>query len=228
MGYRVFGEDVSLGEAEESCAFTVEALDAHPAEAIRALSRPLASHLEALIAVEAASRKARRAVIRGNARVKVGDGVADDEVRELVKDTLGRVRQDREAPLYRAFFAGAPSDVVAMSLAPEVTELERWEGILGTNAEAAALKTEWQPRIAAVVTRGKEALADRTAAVTASAEASLAARQWVERADRLRRAIDGALTAYAAEHELPRDFNERFFPKAAPSRKARGEAAADL
>lgn len=44
--------------------------------------------------------------------------------------------------------------------------------------------------------------------------------RWKERADRTRRAIDGALTAYDAENGLPRDFNDRFFPAAPPRRKA--------
>ena len=57
-------------DARESSEFTVEALDAHPDEAVRAQARGLQALLDQADALQAAYRKARRLVVRANALAK--------------------------------------------------------------------------------------------------------------------------------------------------------------
>ena len=212
MGYRAFNEKTTLGDAEESSIFTVAALEASPHDAIGSLAGALTALLSTVDAIEAGQRKARHAAIRAGARVRAADGFADDEVREFVKDVLAAVRQDRAAPLYLAFFQSAPTALIALSLAPEIEEIERWVAVLAEKSTPAELKKAWAKRWQDVVDHGRAALEERKAATAAGVEASSKATRWIERADRARRAIDGALTSYAAEHDLPRDFDDRFFP----------------
>jgi len=68
------------------------------------------------------------------------------------------------------------------------------------------------------VTLGNGALGERKAALTATTDAAAAMVRWIDLADRARRAINGTLTTYAADHDLPSDFNDRFFPSAPPRR----------
>jgi hypothetical protein len=212
MGYHSFTEDTTFDEAREAVEFTVEALDAYPDETVRALAHPLLSLLEQAEGLAVASRRARRQMLRANARVRTGDGVADDEVREFVKDLLTTVRQDRSTALYRAFFPQTPSEVIDMSLEPEIEELKRMMRHLEVDSTPAALREVWRPRFAAVIARGLTAIDERKAALVAMAECTAASDRWIERVDRARRGIDSTLVTYAAAKGLPRDFNDRFFP----------------
>ena len=220
MGYRAFRDGTTFDDARESSEFTVEALDAHPDEAVRAQARGLQALLDQADALQAAYRKARRLVVRANARVRIADALADDELREFVKDLLGEVRQDRAAPLFQAFFPQAPTSVIELSLAPEVEELDRMLEVMAVKTTPAALRKAWEGRLKEVTRRGRSALADRKAATATLAEASDGVTRWIERADRARRAADGALTAHGANHDLPRDWNDRFFPGAPARRRA--------
>ncbi len=74
-----------------------------------------------------------------------------------------------------------------------------------------------------VVERVTGVLGQRRGAQLAAAEVELDIQRWKERADRARRAVDGALTTYAAEAGLPRDFNDRFYPAAPSSSRKRPE-----
>ncbi|HEX2569259.1 MAG TPA: hypothetical protein VH877_06835 [Polyangia bacterium] len=220
MGYHSFTEDTTFDEAREAAEFTVEALDSYPDETVRALTHPLQTLLEQAEGLAMAARRARRQMLRANARVRTGDGLADDEVREFVKDLLAAVRQDRSTTLYRAFFPQTPSEVIDMSLEPEIEELKRMMRLLEADSTPAALREVWRPRFAAVIARGLTAIDERKAALLAMAETTAASDRWMERVDRCRRGIDTTLIAYAADKGLPRDFHDRFFP-GPPSRRRR-------
>lgn len=219
MGYRRFTEKTTLTDARESTEYTFEALDAYPDEAVRELGKPLDAHLTGIDACEVKRRKARRMGIRANARVRTWDGVCDDIVRELVKDVLGAVRQDRTDALYLSFFPSAPSEVVALTLAPELEEFERISAVLAAKTTPAELRKAWAARVDSAAKIGNEALKLRKAALAAQAEADADIARAIERLDRARRAVDGALTTYAAERGLASDFNERFFPATSTSTK---------
>src|SRR4051794_26309239 len=118
MGYRAFSDRTTFDDAVDDSAFTVEGLDAYDLDAgVRALASPLTKQLEQEGALVLALRKSRRALVRANARVRTADGIADDDVREFVKDVLAEVRQNRQAPLYVDLFAtGTPTALVDLSL----------------------------------------------------------------------------------------------------------------
>lgn len=222
MGYRQFKGTTGLDEAIESTFFTQVALEAQDDAELAKLGKGVGALVAEGDAIAKELRAARRDVVRANARVRVMDGREEDEVRELDKDVLAAVRQDRDAPLYRALFPQTMSSVIALALEPQNAELTRIGEALGGKATPAALKKTWKTRLARLVEVGAEALTGRKRAAGAKAEVDLDVARWMERADRARRAVDGALTTYAANKGLPRDFNDRFFP-AAPSRKGKGE-----
>ncbi|MFO0651522.1 MAG: hypothetical protein U0326_35200 [Polyangiales bacterium] len=219
MGYRRFTEKTTLTDARESTEYTFEALDAYPDEAVRELGKPLDAHLTGLDGLEVKRRKARRMGIRANARVRTWDGVCDDIVRELVKDVLGAVRQNRKDALFVALFPTSPTEVVALTLAPELEEFERISSVLAAKTTPAELRKAWASRVDGAAKSGNDALKLRKAALAAQAEAEADIARAIERLDRARRAVDGALTTYAAEHDLASDFNERFFPATSTSTK---------
>lgn len=220
MGYRRFSDKTTFSEAIDATIFTAEACAACPDPELCGLAKPLDKLLDQETGLLAQSRTAGRAVIRANARVRVADGIADDEMGEFVKDLLAAVRQDRKAPLFVAFFPDAsPSEVIAMTLAPEATEIERMAGELAKASTPEPLRRAWTKRFAAVLKRGKGALGDRKDAAHVQTEASLALKRWIELADRARRAVDGSITSYAAEKGLAPDLNDRFFPGSPTARK---------
>lgn len=219
MGYRKFTDKTTLTDAREATEYTVEALDAYPDKALPALAKQLDPLLAQLDPLEAARRKARRLMIRANACVRTWDGVSDDLVREFVKDVLGAVRQDRGAKLFTDIFRTTPSDIVAMTLAPEVEEFEHIVGVLAAKTTPADLRKTWTPKLSRALEQSRAALALRKTAIAAQAEAEADIARAIEKLDRARRSADGALTSYAAEHDLPADFNERFFPASSGSAK---------
>lgn len=212
MGYRAFDEDTTLDEARESAEFTEAALAAYSDAELQALGKSLDKLLAEADSLAIAIRGARRQLVRANAYVRVGDALSDDLIRELVKDVLAAVRQDRTADLFVAVFPTNPGDIVAMSLAPELEELVRIKAVLAADPTPASLRKQWSKPLDEVIARGQSALADRKRATAAQSEAYDKVTRWVERVDRQRRAIDGALTTYAANKHLSRDFNDRFFP----------------
>lgn len=226
MGYRLFSDTTTFADAVDSATYTFEALDAYPDPELKALAKPVAKLLEQEAPLLIAHRKARRATIRANARVRTANGILDDHIRELAKDALGEVRQDRSAPLYVELFPSAPNDIISLSLEPEIPEIERIVTVLARNTTPASLRKAWQKRLVDDVVLGNAALAERKAAATATSDAFATTSRWIEACDRARRAIDGALTTHAAEHGLPSDFNDRFFPGAPQprARKKKGEA----
>ena len=181
MGYRSFNERTTFADATDSATYTVECLDAYPDPAVQSLARPLNKLLDQEAPLLLTQRKARRAMIRASARVRAADGVADDHVRELVKDALGAVRQDRSAPLFQDLFPSKPTDIIALSLLPEVAELERMITVLGRETTPASLRKAWQKKLGDDVALGNAALDERKAALAATAEANAAATRWVER-----------------------------------------------
>src|SRR5262249_27124220 len=160
-------------------AYTLEALDAYPDKEVSGLAKALSNQLDQLDPLEAAQRKARRATIRAAARVRMADTGADDAMREFVKDVLAAVRQKREHPLYKAFFAKTPTELVALALAPELEEVERILEVLARKTTPAELRKRWVPLWKAAVTTGKAALAERKAAATATSDAALEASRWI-------------------------------------------------
>ncbi len=227
MGYCRFTEKTTLTDARESTEYTFEALDAYPDAAVRGMGKPLDAHLTGIDGLEAKRRKARRMGIRANARVRTWDGVCDDIVRELVKDVLGLVRLDRKAALFLAFFPTSPTEVVALTLAPELEEFERILSVLAAKTTPAELRKAWTSRVDDAAKNGRDALKLRKEALAAQAEAEADIVRAIERLDRVRRAIDGALTTYAAEHGLASDFNDRFFPATSARTKKKTPSTPD-
>lgn len=212
MGYRKFTDKTTLTDARESTEYTVEALGAYPDEAVQAVANPIDPLLTSFDALESARRKARRLGIRANARVRTWDGVSDDLIRDFVKDVLAAVRQDRAAPLFTAIFRNTPSDIVAMTLAPEVEEFEHILGALAAKDTPADLRKTWTPKLSKVLQQSRDALALRKTAIAAQANAESDIVRAIEKLDRARRNVDGALTSFAAQNGLAADFNDRFYP----------------
>lgn len=212
MSYRRFNEHTTLTAARESVEFTVEAIDAYPDPAIKKLVIPLQKGLERLDAHEVSRRKRRRAVIRGHALVRTWDGVSDDLVRDLGKDVLGAVRQDRESPLYLRFFPSSPSTVVDLSLDPQVEAMEGLSAALAHTETPDALQKAYGKRLTSTQEAARGALAQRKEALRAVAEGEGEITRAIELIERTRRTTFGALTTYAAENGLGADFPQRFFP----------------
>jgi hypothetical protein len=215
MGYRAFSEKTTFDDANDSTAFTVEALEADDDPHVRALSQSVSTLLEKGDTLGAQRRKSRRAMIRANARVRTADGSADDALREFDKDLLAEVRQNRNDPFYQAVYAGETmSAMIDLTLAPEVEDLERVVAVLKGKDAPVDLRKTWVPRFEKVIEKGRSALDERKKATQLAAETAANIQRWIERLDRTRRALDGALTTYAAKQGKPRDFNGRFFPAA--------------
>jgi hypothetical protein len=204
---------MSLDLALEITEFTLDALDDHPTQEIQALASPLTALLEEGEVLFLKQRKARRAVVRANARVRGADAFADDEFRELNRAVLAAVSGDRKHPFFETVYAGlAPGEIEAMTLVPELDELERIQGILSGDAAPPSLANAWVPRREAVIRRGRTSLETRKNAMLALADVNEQARRWIERTDRRRLAIQGQLKTLATERGLPRAFEDRFFP----------------
>lgn len=225
MGYRKFTEKTTLSDARESAEYTVEALGAYPHKAVQSLGAAIETILASLDALEGGRRRARRLTIRANAHVRTWDGVSDDLVRDLVKDVLGAVRQDRSAPLFTAFFPSPPSEIAAMSLALEVDELARMLTVLAAKTTPADLRKAWTSRLGSAIEQSRGALALRKSAIAAQAEAEADIARAIERLDRVRRNADGALTSFAAQNARSADFNDRFFPASSGSSAKKAPAA---
>lgn len=219
MGYRTFSDNTTLEEACDAAEFTAAALEAYPDETVRSLGKLLVPLLDQCDAMLAEGWRARRQVVRSNARVRTGDTVADEELHMLVKDLLAVVREDREAPLFKAFFPIPPSAVIELSLEPELEEIERIQGVLAMPSTPESLRQVWSTRLEGVARRGLSALAERRVAIAVLAESTVSASRWIERIDRARRLIHGGLTTYAADKDLPPDFGDRFFSAPLPSKK---------
>jgi hypothetical protein len=220
MGYRLFAENTTFADAVEIATYTFEALDAYPEPELRSLAKPLVKLLDQESALLIAHRKARRATIRANARVRTANGIIDDHIRELAKDALAEVRQDRSAPLFAELFPSRPADIIALSLEPEIPEIERIIKVLERDTTPASLRKAWHKSLGDDVAMGNAALDERKAGAAATSDAFAATDRWIQDCDRVRRSIDGALTTHAADHRLTSDFNDRFFP-GAPQRVAR-------
>lgn len=225
MGYRRFTEKTTLSDARESAEYTVEALGAYPHKSVQALGSAIEAVLGSLDALEGGRRRARRLTIRANAHVRTWDGVSDDLVRDLVKDVLGAVRQDRAAPLFTAFFPSQPSEIAAMSLSLEVEELARMLTVLAAKTTPAELRKAWTARLSSAIEESRAALALRKSAIAAHAEAEADIARAIERLDRVRRNADGALTSFAAQNARSADFNDRFFPASSGTSSAKKSAA---
>lgn len=229
MGYRAFNDNTTFDDADDSSLYTVESAAAYPDPAVGKAAAGIHAKLDEVDEREAERRKARRATIRASARSRAASARADDEIGELAKDVLGAVRQDRGAPFWISVFPIAPADIKAMSIEPKMKEIDRMIGAITDKKAPAELRKAWSKRLADVAARGAEALGERKAAEQLSGATSLRIAAWIVAIDRERRKLDGALTTYAAENDLPRDFNDRFFPPApaAPKAKKNGKAKKD-
>lgn len=220
MGYRAFNEKTSFEDAHDSVVYTAEALGAHPEAGVAGMAAPLDALLGEAPGLFLKENDARRGLVRANARIRAWDGFVDDLFRDFSRDVLGAVRQDREAPLYMALFPKlAPHQVIALSLAPEAEEINRIVGVLAAESTPATLRESWLSRLKEASAKATSLLDERKTASAARSSLSDQQTRWIERADRARRAIHGALTQHAASRDLPRDFNDRFFPQA-PRKKA--------
>ncbi|MFO0660619.1 MAG: hypothetical protein U0165_12425 [Polyangiaceae bacterium] len=214
MGHRPFPPAMSLDLALEVTEFTLDALEDHPSTELQALATPLVALLEEGEVLFLKQRKARRTVVRANARVRGADAFADDEFRELNRAVLAAVSGDRKHPFFEAVYAGlAPGEIEAMSLVPELDELERIAGVLSSDLAPPSLAADWLPRIDAIIRRGRNTLEARKNAMLALTDINEQARRWIERTDRRRLAIQGQLKSIAAERGYSRAFEDRFFPE---------------
>lgn len=219
MGYRTFSDNTTLEEACDAAEFTGAALEAYPDETVRSLGKLLVPLLDQCDALLAEGWRARRQVVRSNARVRTGDIVADEELHLLVQDLLTVVQGNRDASLFKAFFPIPPSMVIELSLEPELEEIERIQVVLAMPSTPESLRQVWSARLKAVALRGLQALAERRVAIAVLAESTASGSRWIERIDRARRLIHGGLTTYAAEKNLPPDFGDRFFSAPLPGKR---------
>lgn len=213
MGYKPFPDAIPIDSAMEITEFTFDALEDHPSAELQALSVAVAQLLEEGEVVFLKLRKARRAVVKANARVRGADAYADEVFSAFSDDVLACVSHDRNHPFYVSVYNGqAPSEIEAMSLVPELDEIERILAILAAEDVPNDIKTRWPVKLQTAFDRGKMALDARKQATLALADTNEQVRRWLERCDRRRLAIAGQLRTYASNHNLPKSFEDRFFP----------------
>ena len=173
---------------------------------------------EALIAegdaLEEARKQARRGKVKTEAKVRFEDDEQEAAVGELWADCMHEARQDREAPVVQASFAGGMSAMLKPALEAQTATVRTIIGKLEQqDVYDGAIRAKHVPALTATADRADLLLTQRagdTRALEACAARELA---WKQRGNTLRAAIGGLLMSHAAAqgHRSPRQYARAFF-----------------
>ena len=211
MGLRMFTLDDGWDAMRDDTRYTVGVLRASKVHA--ALAKPLLAALGRWDELDRTSLAATGAVVDANAAVAWSNTVLDDAVRSHARQCLDDAGGDRASGLFRAYYPGAPSDLVDLALEAEIAALRHFDEAARAHPPSKTLAA----RVAAVhaaMAAGEVALAQRLEAALGVTRTTLAVGSWREGVNKARRTVHAALTTYGTEHDEPREYAERFFPAA--------------
>ncbi len=219
MGLRMFDENDGWDAMRGSVGFTVGML--HASKTHAAVAKPLLAALAEWDEHDQVLRDAAAAEVAANAAVAWQDGVIDGAVQEHARRLLDDCGGSRDHAAFRAYYPGAPSDLTDQALAAQIGAMKHF-------AEAAKAHPPSEPlaarnaKVEAAMKAGRAALAQREEAALGVVRASLVTRGWREGVNKARRTVHAALVQWAADHDAPRDYAERFFPAARRVVKPKG------
>ena len=182
---------------------------------VGALEKPVDKLLTQWDALDLERRTKRRAVGRAHALVRRRDVQADEVVKAIHDDTLGHVKQDREAPLFRRLFPDPVSTVVRMALESQLPVMRTLALKLAEDETPAALKKAHTKALADAIERGDAAVKGREEAFSQAGRTSARVASWREDANHVLRGVEGALQQIASERRLGSDWVDAFFPTVA-------------
>lgn len=222
MGLRLFTQDDGWDAMRDDTRYTVGVLRASKAHA--ALAKPLLAALGRWDELDKTHLAATGAVVDANAAVAWGNAVLDDAVRSHARQCLDDAGGDRDSGLFRAYYAGAPSDIIDLALEAEIAALQHFDEAAKARPPSKTLAARGAA-VQAAVAGGEAALAQRLEAALGATRSSLSVAAWREGVNKARRTAHAALTTYGTERDEPRDYAERFFPTARRGGKKGGGGA---
>jgi hypothetical protein len=211
MGLRLFTQDDGWDSMRDDTRYTVGVLRASKAHV--ALAKPLVAALGRWDELDQTYRAATGAVVDANAAVAWGNADLDDAVRSHARQCLDDAGGNRESGVFRAYYKGAPSDVIDLALEAEIAALQHFDEAAKAHPPSKTLAAR-NATVQAAMTAGEAALAQRLEAALGATRVSLAVASWREGVNKARRTVHAALTAYGTAHDEARDYPERFFPAA--------------
>jgi len=206
---RQLGAKTGLLAARQSVLFTEAALVASGVH--ERLARPVGQLLGRWSTVWQARRDAEDAITRANARVAWADLRFDGAVLAFANELLRDAGGQSEDALFRSFFPEAPSRVVKLGLASQLTRCEDF-AVIAAKRKLSAGAAKALRAVDDAMQAGREALAVRKAAYVQQAEAALDAQSWREAAESARQSVYVQLQSWALENRQSRAYAENFFP----------------
>ena len=221
MGLRLFTLEDGWDAMRDDTRYTVGVLRASKEHV--ALAKPMLAALGRWDELDQTHLTATGAVVDANAAVAWGNTVLDDAVRSHARQCLDDADGDRESGLFRAYYKGAPSDIIDLALEAEIAALQHFHEAAKAHPPSKTLAARGVA-VHTAMASGEAALAQRLEASLGATRASLAGAAWREGVNKARRTVHAALTTYATEHDEPRDYAERFFPAARRGGKKSGSS----
>lgn len=166
-------------------------------------------------------RGARHAIIHADAIVAVRDQELDEITTKFGRALLAEVNGDRKSPLFRRFFADAPSEFVRKPLRKQCEyTLTRIVPELNQLPDGSPLKAFAKP-LAEAAQRAIDALDARAKVVAERASVSIDVEEWKEGVNRLRMSTYAALLQIGNEKGNAKAFAKSFF-RVGKTRRAKG------
>lgn len=225
---RTIGHDEGLDTLWSELVYTLARLRA------KALTRDLATNVEALLArvakAMAGQREVWRAEIEAQAQVDEADDDLDDLVDGVDKELRRALDEDRADPRYKRYFGVAPNEVIRLALGSELEKVRGWPKSLAGEPEK-PLEALSKP-LATAVTAGDAALEGRTEAAAARADQRVREiYALVDDVNAFRESLFGILIGRGVANKLPKTWAARFFRKsahaaAAPAQPPQQQSAA--
>jgi hypothetical protein len=222
MGRNDLTERTAWDDGYGTVAYSADALSLAGEDgdkSVGALLKPVDKLLTQWEALDGERRAKRRAVGRAHALVRRRDVQADTVVTALHNDTLGHVKQDREAPLFKRLFPDPLSSVVRMALESQLPVMRTLALALGDDETPGTLKKAHAKALADAIERGQAAIHAREEAFSAAGRTSARIASWREDANHVLRSVEGALQQIASERRLGTEWVDAYFPSAERGKK---------
>jgi len=203
--------DSALMVYYEVVVFTEAALEAY--EPVAALAAPVTLLLGSFEALYGAQLAMVRTTQKLGARVRVGNMRLKEALRELQRDVLGEVRQDRAAPAYELLFKENIAQTVRYGLDEQIKVAELMRGTLVASSDryTAALVERHEAALGALIGRGEALVDERRTHEARVSGLRLEVKAWKEEASVALRVVEGELTTFAAKNRQTRAWVRMFF-----------------
>jgi len=196
--------DTTFDDHEDEVIFTRSAVKADP-DAADLLTRTDAWMARVEVG-RAADRAARVAEGEAGAARIIANGRLDDTGRALGRQLGVAVNGDRQSARWTRIFGGPVGDFIAQALATQIAAMRAWLTISGDT-----VIDEFRPELERWTAAGDAAITATASGAQVRGAALVGREQLGEDMTRERDGLQAALTARAAERNLPRDWPARFF-----------------